>query len=230
MSVPAHPEPDGTARRPWRERRSVVRRLLRRRPSPEERLEQLIDAHRRELDQQRTRFEQTIADLERRERLLSDARASVERLLRLGSRDLDAREADIARLIVELTEREERLRGEEADVTRRREEIGAVELRRLRVEQRERALDEREARVTAAEDERPHHGDAVAPTLAFVPGTSYRLVEIGERNLLVDGRVDLDGQLYEIARAGPSPLHGDRRRCVYLVRGPRTVSSPAGSS
>lgn len=230
MRAPSHPEPDERQRRPWREGRSVVRRLLRRGPSPEERLAELIDAHRRDLDDRRTRFEQTIVDLERRERLLSDARASVERLLRLGSRDLDAREADLASLILELTEREERIRSEEAELARRRGEVGAVELKRLRVEQRERALDEREARIAAAEDEHLDRGDGVLPTLAFVPGTSYRLVEVDERNLIADGTVDLDGQLYEIARTGPSPLHGDRRRCVYLLRSPLGVSSPGGSS
>src|SRR5918992_611977 len=89
--------------------RPGLRRLLRRGPGPEERLAALIEAHRRDLEAQRTRFAETVEDLERREQLLSDAKASVERLLRLGSRDLDAREADVARLLTEAAERDQNL-------------------------------------------------------------------------------------------------------------------------
>lgn len=214
---------------------SVLHRLLRRRPTPEERLAAIIDAHRHDLDEQRARFEQTIEDLERREQLLSDAKASVERLLRLGSRDLDARETDLARLIAELTEREQQLHEEEAELARRRSETGAVELRRVRVEQRERALDdreraleEREARIAGRENE-AHETVPPTPRLAFVPGTAYRLVELDDRAAISGGAIEIDGERYEIARIGPSPLPGDDRRCAYLVRGLREPAS-GGSS
>lgn len=236
MTAPAHDEPDRTDRGSPGEPRSLLRRLLRRGPSPEERLAGLIAAHRHDLDEQRVRFEQTIEDLERREQLLSDAKASVERLLRLGSRDLDAREADVARLITELTEREQRLRGEETELARRRGETGAVELRRLRVEQQERALEERERaleqREAASSPSREldprKPADAAPPRLAFVPGAAYRLLELDDTASFSGRELVLEGETYEIARIGPSPLPGDSRRCAYLVRGRR--AAPSGGS
>ena len=235
MIGPASHEPSTPERDEHGEGDSALRRLLRRRPTPEQRLAAIIDAHRHDLDEQRARFEQTIEDLERREQLLSDAKASVERLLRLGSRDLDARETDLARLIAELTEREQRLHEEEAELARRRGETGAVELRRVRVEQRERALEERErvleereAHIAGQEYEAqntaPH-----TPRLAFVPGTAYRLVELDDTASISGRAIEIEGERYEIARIGPSPLPGDDRRCAYLVRGLREPAS-GGSS
>jgi hypothetical protein len=40
--------------------------------------------------------------------------------------------------------------------------------------------------------------------------------------------IEIDGEQLQVARYGPSPLPGDRRRCVYLVRGRRSPSD--GSS
>jgi hypothetical protein len=235
MIGPASHEPSTPERDEPGEGDSVLRRLLRRGPSPEERLAAIIDAHRHDLDEQRARFEQTIEDLERREQLLSDAKASVERLLRLGSRDLDARETDLARLIAELTEREQQLREEEADLARRRSETGAVELRRVRVEQRERTLDDREraletreARIAGREYEAQDTAQR-APRLAFVPGAAYRLVELDDPAAISGRAIEIEGERYEIARIGPSPLPGDDRRCAYLVRGLREPAS-GGSS
>lgn len=202
--------------------------------SQERRLAEVIETHRRELEEHTARFEETLADLERREQLLSDARASIERLLRLGAKDLDAREADIVRLVADLTEREQRVREHEADVTRRRSELGAVELKRLALEQRERALEARETTVGMAESE-ILEAAALEPTselaaLAFVPGTRYRICEIAPLSLSPGDSYELEGESLLVARVGPSPLPADRRRCVYLVRGPRPPSSSDGSS
>lgn len=236
MTAPAHHEPDRNDRGPGDGPRSLLRRLLRRGLSPEERVAALIAAHREDLEQQRARFEQTVDDLERREQLLSDAKASVERLLRLGSRDLDAREADVARLITELTDREQRLRGQEAELARRRGETGAVELRRLRVEQQERTLAERERALAERETSSGASRATVdagetaeaPPRLAFVPGAGYRLVELDDVVPVSERTLVLDGEQYEIARIGPSPLPADDRRCAYLVRGRRP--GPSGGS
>ena len=204
-------------------RHATLRRLFRRGRALEEKLALIVDAHLRQLEEQRDRFERTIADLERREQLLSDAKASVERLLRLGSRDLDAREADIARLIAELTEREQQTREREEEVARRRSETGAVELKRLLVEQRERALSEREEALAEKEHAVAEHEreaarpPELAPALAFVPGSSYRLVELASEATMPDGKVVVDGEPYDVVRVGPSPLPGDERRCAYLV-------------
>jgi hypothetical protein len=201
----------------------IVRRLRRAEPTLEERLSGVIESHRRELEEQTRRFEETLADLERREQLLADSRASVERLLRLGTTDLDAREADIARLVRDLTEREARLREQEEDLARRRSELGAVELKRLAVEQRERALDAREERL-ATEEQRldtasgqpPPHAETPV-SLAFAPGAGYALVELEPQPLERGDTLVLGGLEYVVARIGPSPLPGDARRCAYLV-------------
>lgn len=185
---------------------------------PEEELQGLLADRRDELEAQAIALEDAIADLERREGLLRDSRASLERLLRLGTSDLDSRESELADLIRELTEREERLREEEAELTRRRSELGAVELKRATVEQKERALAEREAVL----DERErHHQAANRVELAFVPGERYRLVEISEDALEPGTALAVDGVEHLVSRIGRSPLPGDGRRCAYLVRGGR---------
>ena len=97
----------------------------------------------------------SMADLERREELLRDMRASVERLLRLGTKDLTEREVELQELGREFMEREARLSAEEAELNRRRSELGAVELKREAVEQRERALAAREEELAAAEASSP---------------------------------------------------------------------------
>jgi len=220
---------------------ALMRRILAHNPSPEERLEQLLAERRREFDERAAHFEETIVDLERREQLLRDSRASVERLLRLGTSDLDARELDLARLVRDLTEREARIREEESEAARRRSELGAVELKRATVERRERALEDREAvlatreaqleeREAEAQLEADMSSEAAARVVLFVPGPAYRLVEIEHRPVVRGTAIRLDGDEYVVARTGPSPLPGDPRACVYLVRGAPGPSPSAGSS
>ena len=216
----------------------LVRRVLTPGPSPEERLEQLLAERRRELDEHAARFDASIADLERREELLRDSRASVERMLRLRTSDLEARETELTDFLRDFTERESRLADNEADLARRRGELGAVELRRAAVERREREVSAREERVTDVASQldgidatlSPEQPDAALSTqLAFIPGLDYRLVEIDRPDLFPGAAIELEGEEYLVARTGPSPLPGDRRRCAYLVRGVRDVSS-SGSS
>ena len=241
---PRRKGPEGDEGRPEDENdglAALVRRILPGSPGPEERLERILAERRRELDEHAARFEETLVDLERREELLRDSRASVERLLRLGTRELDAREQDLARLVRELTEREARIREEESDLARRRSELGAVELKRAAVEGQERALEARElvlatreARLEQREAEAQLEADvsseAAAPVVLFVPGPAYRLVEIEHRPVAPGTAIRLDGDEYVVARTGPSPLPGDRRTCVYLVRGAPRPSPSAGSS
>lgn len=200
----------------------------------EDRIEELFAERRRELDERVERFEETVVDLVRREELMRDSRASVERMLRLGTTDLEARESDLTRLVRELAEREARLREEEDDLARRRSELGAVELKRAAVDQREAALALREARVAAIE-ERTGNGDAESPPdvrphqlLAFVPGEAYSLVELTRPTPTPGERIEIEGEAYVVARVGRSPFPGDRRRCVYLVGSP--VPPSGGSS
>jgi hypothetical protein len=208
-----------------------MRKLLGSGDSPDEGLEELVAERRRELELQAAMLEETVKDLERREGLLRDSRASLERLLRLGTSDLDSRESELVELIRELTAREERLGLEEADLARRRSELGAVELRRAALEQREEALAEREAELASREAglEPTHRSVEAAVQLLFVPGAAYRLVEIDGAPLAPGATFALDDEEYVVTRFGPSPLPGDRRRCAYLVRGVRRASS-GGSS
>jgi hypothetical protein len=205
---------------------------------PEDGVEELLAERRLELEAQAAALEGAVADLERRESLIRDSRASLERLLRLGTNDLDSREAELAQLIRELTAREERLREDEEDVTRRRSELGAVELKRASIELRERvvaerelALDEREQVLVGAEVAARSGAitSAEGVALAFVPGDRYRLLEIDEPELQQGATLEIDDAEHVVTRIGPSPLPGDSRRCAYLVRGVRRGPSGGGS-
>jgi hypothetical protein len=198
--------------------------------SHEERLRSLLAERRRELEEHVARVEEAATDIERREELLRDSRASLERLLRLGANDLDARESELQQRLAELDEREVRVRADEAELARRRGEVGAVELRRASVELRERALDERETELGEREARIAVASATPQPSaalLAFVPSAGYGLVEL-EEPATAGQQLVLEGEEYAVARLGPSPLPADERRCAYLVRGPR--GEPGGSS
>ena len=213
----------------------LVRRVLSPGPTPEERLEELLAERRRELDETAARFDATIADLERREELLRDSRTSVERMLRLGRTDLEARETELTDFLRGLTERETRMAESEAELARRRQELGAVELKRASVERRERDLEAREAELVEREagstEEAIGSDGAPEPVgsaeIAFVPGVEYRLLEVAVPSSGKGAVVEVDGDEFVVARIGPSPLPGDDRRCAYLVRGTTPPASHA---
>jgi predicted RNase H-like nuclease (RuvC/YqgF family) len=217
---------------------ALVRRVLTPGRTPEERLEEILAERRRELDEHAARFDASIADLERREELLRDSRASVERMLRMRTSDLEARETELTDFLRDLAERESSLARAEGDLARRRGEVGAVELKRAAVERRERAVAEREERLGELEARldssraAPDYGGRGVPQstrLAFVPGVDYRLLEVERTGVASGDAFELEGEEYVVARTGPSPLPGDRRRCAYLVRGTRGESPPGSS-
>jgi hypothetical protein len=217
----------------------VARRVLAHASSPEEKLERLLAERSRELEDQAARFELAMEDLERREALLRDMRASVERMLRLGTTDLTEREAEIEQLKRDVAERRIRLSDEEAELERRRGELGAVELKREAVEQRERALAAREeqleARQAAQVTELAPGGagdldDEQPVGLLFVPGTAYSLVEVESRRLAPGAAVVHEGKSFVVTRLGPAPFPDDRRTCAYLERVARDVSEPESES
>ena len=187
--------------------------------TPEEQLETLLLARRQGLEEQVARLRETVADLERRELLLRDSRASVERVLRVGTSDLDLRESELASSLRDVTIREERLRAAETELARRRSELGAVELKREAVEQRERAVADREDRIAAREEELAERRRSLETVveLAFVPGVAYRLNEIAPAPLTAGLTFDVEDVAYLVARVGPSPLPSDTRRCAYLM-------------
>ena len=221
-------------------RGGLVRRVLNQGPSPEERLEELLARRRRELDEHAARLRESIAELERREELLRDSRASVERMLRLGTSDLEAREAELTDYLSSLSEREAAVSEAESELARRRQELGAVELKRAAVDRRERALavreeeldalsaqlDERAAALTESEAQ----ADAEPVELVFLPGERYRLVEIDAAPLSVGYVFEVDEDEYTVLRVGRSPLPHDARRCAYLVRGRGGLPASEGSS
>jgi hypothetical protein len=242
MTSPGHDERERDEQRhdegpDWLD--AVSRKLGDHDSTPEERLERLLADRRRELEEHAGSFESAVTDLGRREELVRDARTSVERVLRVGTADLDARESDLADLAHELTKREARISAQEASLADRRSELGAVELKRAAVEQREQALAAREADLAVREELTEAReqtattaaaaGETASPLLAFVPGASYRLVEIDRPGIGPGDSLELDEEEYVVLRVGPSPLSGDPRRCAYLVLGPRR-SGADGSS
>ena len=215
----------------------LVRRVLNPGPNAEKRLEELLAQRRTELDAHAARLRESIAELERREELLRDSRASVERMLRLGTSDLEAREAELTDFLVGLTEREAALSAAEEDLGRRRQELGAVELKRAAVERRERALESRESDLEERETELEERAASAASEpgpvlveLVFMPGERYRLVDVEPVELTRGYAFDVEGTAYAVARIGRSPLPGDERRCAYLVRGRDGLSESGGNS
>jgi hypothetical protein len=213
-------------------RGGIVRRVLSPGANPEERLEELLARRRKELDAHAEQLHASIAELERREELLRDSRASVERMLRLGTSDLEARERELAAYLRELTERDQELARAEEELGQRRQELGAVELKRAAVERRERAVEAREAELAEREAAAPTVRDETEPVeLAFVPGTQYALVELDASPLTPGLELEIENEVFVVTRVGRSPLPGDTRRCAYLTRGARgRDSSSSGSS
>src|SRR5262245_4306741 len=213
-------------------RGGLVRRVLNQGPSPEQRLEELLARRREELDEHAGRLRESIAELERREELLRDSRASVERMLRLGTSDLEAREKELAAYLRELADRETELVQAEEELGQRRQELGAVELKRAAVERRERAVEAREAEVLERETAAPPLRPESEPVeLAFVPGARYLLVELDSTPLTPGLELEVEDDVFVVARIGASPLPGDDRRCAYLTRGVRgRDDSSSGSS
>jgi hypothetical protein len=219
-------------------RGGLVRRVLNQGPSPEQRLEELLARRREELDEHAGRLRESIAELERREELLRDSRASVERMLRLGTSDLEAREAELTDFLGSLTEREAAVSDAEAELARRRQELGAVELKRAAVERRERALAEREEELHALREQLDERETQLAERdmttqpveLVFLPGERYRIVEIEPVALTAGYAFDVDDVEYIVVRVGRSPLPDDGRRCAYLVRGRGGLPASGGSS
>jgi hypothetical protein len=201
-------------------------------------VEELIDAHGRELAERVRSVQEAITDLDEREERVQRLRATVETLLRDGSAELDQRHAEIAIAAQELSEREERLGRAETELEERRSELGAVELRRAAVESREEALERRQAELERIAGELRERADllddrsaAVGPSshqspsaersdahVLIVPRDGYRLVDAVGPVPTPGAEIELDGVRYRVARTGPSPRPGDDRRCGFLEK------------
>lgn len=65
----------------------------------------------------------------------------------------------------------------------------------------------------------PAHEPAASGWLAFVPSPQgYALLERTGLVPVAGEELELDGVRYRVLREAPSPLPGDRRRCVYVER------------
>ena len=237
VTVEAHEMTSTDSSRDDDRRGGLVRRVLSSGPNPEERLEELLAQRRLELDAHAEQLHASIAELERREELLRDSRASVERMLRLGTSDLEAREAELTGYLRELTEREKLVAESEEELGRRRQELGAVELKRAAIERRERARRGTRSRARRARDGRTGSASRSDPSPSrsssrSFPGGALRARRA--RGGRADARARARGRRGHLRRGTRSAAHhfpATRRRCAYLVRGARGLepSSPGSS-
>ncbi len=203
-------------------------------------LEARIEEKGREIEEHTDQLQATISDLERRETRTGQLRSAVEEMLRQGSAELDERHAALTQLSLDLAAREEKVRADERDIAVRKQELGAVELRRAAVERREEVVAEREEELERiastlgererqiAERQEENAGALVAfPTASddaarfdgnvlFLSDAGYRMVERPGATPLVGETVEVGTSVYGVIRTGRSPLVGDRRCWVYV--------------
>jgi hypothetical protein len=204
-------------------------------------LEARIAEKGREIEEHADQLQATIGDLERREARAAQLRIAVEEMLRQGSAELDERHAGLTQLSLELGAREERIRADERDIAVRKQELGAVELRRAAVERREAVASQREAELdrTAADlEERErtvseHHDGAPGSlvSLTRVPAgasqfdgsllllgspAGYAMIDRPDVVVTAGSSIQSGGLTYSVIRVGRSPLVGDRRCWAYL--------------
>jgi len=199
----------------------------------EDSIEALIDEKGREIEERTGELQTTISDLERREERTGQLRSAVEEMLRHGSTELDERQAALTALALDLATREEKVRTDERDIAVRKQELGAVELRRAAVERREDAVSERETtlgqlaadltertRELAEEESVRPTAELVelsrAGTILYLAGDGYRMVERPGRAAPVGALLEIDGARYVVTRLGRSPRPGDGRTWAYL--------------
>ena len=159
----------------------------------EDAVEALIVERGREIEQRTEQLQTTISDLERREEQTGQLRSAVEDMLRHGSAELDERHAELAALALDLRTRAEKVRADERDIAVRKQELGAVELRRAAVERREKVATDREAAL-----------EQIAAGLA----SRERNLAEAERTNVVTGREELPSPAPNLASVGP-PTEGD---------------------
>jgi hypothetical protein len=198
----------------------------------DEAVEALISERGREIEEQTARLQATIEGLERREEQAARLRAAVEEMLRHGSAELDERHAQLTALAADLRAREEAVRELERDLAVRKQELGAVELRRAAVERREQAASEREAALDEAaaalrnreresadagrgRDRAAREPEPTAHRL-FLGTDPYRLVDRGGPPPAELETVEVEGTAFVVTRVGRSPAPGDGRPCAYL--------------
>ena len=168
----------------------------------------LLGRELREREARLAGLDQRASDLDARDHAVAER----ERLLAAGelqgrsrSDELDAREHRLGEREDELHAREARLLADELGVRRRADELDA------QAAAAPPALEPRAPARTAAQA-------AADRCVLFVPGAEgYRLVSLDVTPPAVGESVEIDGERFEVARVGPSPLPADERPCVFLA-------------
>lgn len=196
---------------------------------------ELAATHGREVEERLAAVRDSVAELEARERAVSELEAGVQHMLRAGSVELDRFQFELESRAESLDARERTLSEAESAVEERRRELGAVELKRAALEQRSEGLAEREAALEQRADElaalagqlqelgerisEPEEAeDEATAHLLLTSDNGYRIVTADGAPPAVGDRVELDGLPYRCIRASRSPYPADPRPCAVLER------------
>ena len=208
-------------------RGGLVRRVLNQGPSAEQRLEELLAQRRSELEAHAARLRESIEELERREELLRDSRASVERMLRLGTSDLEAREAELTDFLSGLTAARGGAHGRRKKISRVADRSSAPSSSSVPRSSAVSGRWKHERATSSSARRRSRSGQPLRrPSRSPSRSSSCSCPESATASstsspspLTRGYAFDVEGVEYAVARIGRSPLPGDDRRCAYLVRG-----------
>lgn len=160
-------------------------------------IEELIEARGRDLELRTAELTSTIGDLQRREEETRSLRSEIEAMLRDGAEELDQRHAQLSALSTETIRREAELEKVEQALEERRQELGAVELRRAAVERREATLSSQQGELELIRDELAAR---VADAEERVSDLDRRRAEIEQRSAELSARaLELDAIAEEFA-------------------------------
>lgn len=190
---PGRGTPDGTVR-------GRLRGLFSPTDDAEVEIEELIEARSRDLELRTAELTSTIGDLQRREEETRALRTAIETMLRDGADELDQRHEQLTALSSETIRRETELEEVERALEERRQELGAVELRRAAVERRETSLTAQQVELERIRDE----------LVARVADAEERAAELERRRVeaerrsteLADLASNLEAQATELAGIG----------------------------
>jgi uncharacterized protein (DUF3084 family) len=187
---PGRGTPDGSVR-------GRLRGLFSPTDDAESEIEEIIEARGRDLELRTAELTSTIGDLQRREEETRELRGEIEVMLREGAEELDQRHAQLSALSAETIRREAELQEVEQALEERRQELGAVELRRAAVERREASLSTQQ---TELERIRAELAARVTDAEERVSELDRRRADIEERAAELAARTtELDAQAAEFA-------------------------------
>ena len=201
---PGQGVPDGSVR-------GRLRGLFSPTDEAESEIEEIIEARGRDLELRTAELTSTIGDLQRREEETRELRGEIEEMLREGAEELDQRHAQLSALSAETIRREAELQEVEKALEERRQELGAVELRRAAVERREASLSTQQTELERIREE----------LAARVTDAEERVSELDRR------RADIEERAAELAARTTSSMHRRQSlRSSNEARRPPRTSRP----